>query len=157
MVKKTYLTFQIGKEHFAVSVNFVLEVLEQQYITPVPKSPKHILGIINFRGQILPVMDMHQKFEIGLNEGDKYYIIIFEIPYKDKTMTIAGTADAVRDVVELTDEDIQQVPEMGINYESKFIEGAAKINEKYVMILNSEKIFSIEEINSTANIVENSI
>ncbi len=156
MEKKTYLTFQIGKEHFAVCVNFALEVLEQQYITPVPKSPKYILGIINFRGQILPVMDMHQKFDIGKAEDNKYYIIIFEIPFKEKTMTIAGTADAVRDVIELSDEDIQNVPEMGINYDAKFIEGAVKINDKYVMILNSEKIFSMEEINNTAKIMENS-
>ncbi len=154
MVKQTYLTFQIGKEQFAVNVQCVLEVLEQQNITPVPKSPKHILGIINFRGQILPVMNMHQKFEIQHDFKEKYYIIIFEIPYKDKKISIAGTADFVRDVIEMSENEIQDVPDMGINYDSKYIVGAIKIKENFVLVLNSEKIFSIEEINNTTKIVD---
>ncbi len=154
MIKNTYLTFQIGKEQFAVSVNFVLEVLEQQIITPVPKSPENILGIINFRGQILPVMNMHQKFDIQQDAKDKYFIVIFEIPYKEKMVTIAGTVDSVRDVIEISDDEIQTVPEMGINYDARFIEGAIKIDESFVLLLNSERIFSIEEIDSTTKIIE---
>ncbi len=154
MVKQTYLTFQIGKEQFAVNVQYVLEVLEQQNITPVPKSPEHILGIINFRGQILPVMNMHQKFEIEQGLKEKYFIIIFEIPYKEKKISIAGTADLVRDVVEIAEDDIQDVPDMGISYDSKYIVGAIKIKENFVLVLNSEKIFSIEEINNTTKIID---
>ncbi len=155
MIKKTYLTFQIGKELFAVSVNHVLEVLEKQNITPVPRSPKYILGIINFRGQILPVMNMHQKFGIEQGLNEKFNIVIFEIPLKDKKVTIAGTADSVRDVIEFSDEDIQRIPEMGINYDSRFIEGAIKINDKHALVLNSEKIFSINEIDSTVAVTDN--
>jgi purine-binding chemotaxis protein CheW len=69
MEKSTYLTFVIGKEFFAVNVQYVLEVLQHQQITPVPKTPDHILGIINFRGDILPVVDTRCKFNIA-TDGD---------------------------------------------------------------------------------------
>jgi purine-binding chemotaxis protein CheW len=154
MEKETYLTFLLGKELFAVSVNYVLEVLEQQTITTVPKAPEHILGIINFRGQILPVINTHFKFGLPQVMTEKTYVIVFEIPNKDIHFTIAATADAVKDVIEIIKDDIQPVPEMGISYDAKFIEGAIRHEECFILLLNIEKILTSTEIEKSKLVVD---
>jgi purine-binding chemotaxis protein CheW len=146
MEKETFLTFVLGKELFAVNVKNVLEVLEQQQITRVPKAPEHIMGIINFRGEILPVVNTRNKFNLIETEGLlKNYVIVYIIGDNEKQYTIAATADGVKDVIEIAQEDIKPVPEMGISYDARFIVGAIKINEKFILLINPEKVFSITD------------
>ena len=149
MEKETYLTFLLGKELFAVNVKNVLEVLEQQQITRVPGAPGHILGIINFRGQILPVINSYRKFNLpDDDEKEKLFVIIFEIPRNDTQFSIGATADAVRDVIEIRNNEIQAVPEMGIHYDARFISGAIRRNDVFILLLNTEKIFNITDIDT---------
>lgn len=144
MSRETYLTFLIGEDYFAVNVTRVLEVLEKQRITPVPKAPGHILGIINFRGQILPVIDTRQKFCVTTeNTSNKNSVIVYEIKGETDVTTIAATADGVKDVVEIDDNDIKPIPEIGISYDSRFIKGAVNLNDKFVLIIEIEKVLSL--------------
>jgi purine-binding chemotaxis protein CheW len=160
MEKQTYLTFLLGQEYFAVNVSKVLEVLERQHITKVPQTPDHILGIINFRGEILPVADTRRKFNLPPQDYDvKHFVIVYEIGSSDSKFTIAATADAVRDVIEVADNEIKPVPEMGINYNSKFISGAIRRDDKFILMLDIEKVFSIidTEVVKAAQIAENTV
>lgn len=142
MEKLTLLTFLLGNEYFAVNVSHVLEVLEKQHITRVPKTPDYILGITNFRGEILPVVNTRHKFNLpSLNAEDKNYIIIYDICNKDSKFTIAATADSVKDVIEITEEEIKAVPELGIGYNSKFISGAIRKTDHFIMLLDVNKLF----------------
>jgi purine-binding chemotaxis protein CheW len=147
MEKDTYLTFVLGKEYFAVNVKTVLEVLEEPYITPVPMAPEHILGIINFRGEIVPVADSRLKLNMPSLEGDvKNYVIIFEIGTDQEKVSIAATADAVKDVIEIDPEEIKPVPEMGITYDVRFISGVIRRDDKFILLMNIEKVFSLVEM-----------
>lgn len=147
MEKSTYLTFVLGKEYFAVCVDEVLEVLQHQQITSVPKTPDHILGIINFRGDILPVVDTRIKFNLSTqDENQRSIIIVFDIAGEDQRIQIAATADAVKDVIEVDPDEIKPVPEMGISYNAKFISGAIRRNDTFIMMLNIEKVFSISDL-----------
>ncbi len=144
MEKDTYLTFTLGKELFAVNVKNVLEVIEQQQITKVPKAPGHILGIMNFRGEILPVVNTRHKFNLNGNlELLNYLVIVYIIESEEQEYCVAATADAVNDVIEISADQIKTVPDMGISYDSHFIAGAAKIDEEYVLFIHPEKVFSI--------------
>ncbi len=161
MEKSTYLTFVLGKEYFAVCVDEVLEVLQHQQITSVPKTPDHILGIINFRGDILPVVDTRIKFNLSTqDENQRSIIIVFDIAGEDQRIQIAATADAVKDVIEVDPDEIKPVPEMGISYNAKFISGAIRRNDTFIMMLNIEKVFSIsdlamvQQLTDTTNILE---
>ena len=161
MEKSTYLTFVLGKEYFAVCVDEVLEVLQHQQITSVPKTPDHILGIINFRGDILPVVDTRIKFNLSTqDENQRSIIIVFDIAGEDQRIQIAATADAVKDVIEVDPDEIRPVPEMGISYNAKFISGAIRRNDTFIMMLNIEKVFSIsdlamvQQLTDTTNILE---
>lgn len=156
MEKQTFLTFLLGKEYFAVNVIKVLEVLERQYITRVPQAPAHILGIINFRGDILPVVDTRYKFNLpSQNEDEKNYIIIYDVSTADSKIIIAATADAVKDVIEIADDEIKPVPEMGISYNAKYISGAIRRHEEFILLLDIEKVFSLSDSISVSSLQVN--
>lgn len=146
METSTYLTFLIGKEYFAVNVNKVLEVLQHQNITLIPKTPEHILGIINFRGEILPVIDTKLKFNIKEDDVESQIIIVYEIENNETKSIIAATADSVKDVIEITHSEIKPVPEMGIRYNSNFLSGAIRRDENFILLLDIEKIFSTKDL-----------
>lgn len=141
----TFLTFQLNQEFFAVPVTKVLEVLQRQMITPVPKVPEHILGIINFRGDILPVVHTRSKFKFIDETIEKHIVIVYEIGSPEHRRLIAATADAVRDVIEIGDHEIKPVPEMGMSYDAKFISGAVYREDQFFLILDVEKIFNDTE------------
>jgi purine-binding chemotaxis protein CheW len=147
MEKQTFLTFLLGHEYFAVNVSGVLEVLEKQHITSVPQTPDHILGIVNFRGDILPVIDTRMKFNLpSLNEEESHFIIVFDIGSELGKFMIAATADAVEDVIEIGDDEIKPVPEMGISYNAKYISGAVRRNENFILLLDVDKVFSFTDM-----------
>lgn len=144
MENETYLTFQLGDDYFAVNVKNVLEVLEHQQITFVPKAPAHILGILNFRGQILPVVDTRYKFGLtGYDRNSKNTVIIYEIKGEKEVITIAATTDAVNDVIEISPEEIIPVPELGISYNAQYIAGAVRRDDAFILILDIEKVVAI--------------
>lgn len=146
MEKETYLTFMLGHELFAVNVKNVLEVLEQLQITRVPKAPEHILGIINFRGEILPVVNTHYKFNLTESGGLlKNYVIVYIIGNGEQHFSVAATADGVKDVIEISPDEIKPVPEMGIRYDSRIIAGAIRRNEQFILIIHPEKVFTMSD------------
>jgi purine-binding chemotaxis protein CheW len=143
MESNTYLTFVLGKELFAVNVDHVLKVLEEQYITPVPQAPAHVLGIINFRGEILAVINTHKKFNLSVEQNSmKSYSIVYTLPDGDQNYNIAATADAVKDVIEINNGELLPIPEMGIKYDTRFISGYVKRDDNFILVLNTEKLFS---------------
>lgn len=153
--KNTFLSFGIGKETFAVSVSKVLEVLEKQYITEIPNVPSYIKGVINFRGNIIPVIESRTKF--GLSDrpkGEKYVIIVFDLRVKDKKNVVGAIADKVNDVLSFEEKNIQQVPSLGVKYNTEFLSGMIKNGDSFTMILDIDKVFSEEEVNLMNETVE---
>lgn len=143
MEKETYLTFVLGQELFAVNVKNVLEVLEQQQITRVPKAPDHILGIINFRGEILPAVNTHFKFGFTDTETSaKPYVIVYDLMRDNNRYFVAATADGVKDVIEVMPDEIKPVPEMGINYDARFLAGAIIRHDRFILLVHPDRLFS---------------
>jgi purine-binding chemotaxis protein CheW len=150
--KEVFLSFKLGKELFAVSVKKVLEVLQKQQLTEVPETPDFILGVINFRGEIVPVADTRKKFKLPAQEdNEKFVVIILELQFNQETILIGTTADAVKDVIEIAEEEIKVVPNMGSQINPEFISGMVQRNDKFIMILDVDKIFSSHEINQLSN------
>lgn len=146
--KLTFLSFTLADELFAISVKKVLEVLQEQEITEVPQTPEYITGIINFRGDILPVVDTRLKFNMTpRSEDDDRVIIILDLIVDDQKLLIGAIADGVKDVIEIPENDVKSAPEFGNNYNSEFLQGMIKIQEKFIMILDIDKVFSVEELN----------
>jgi len=145
--KQTYLSFHLGDEVFAIRVDKVLEVLEMPKITKVPKAQKYIRGVVNFRGEILPVVDTRIKFNmIELEEKLNMVVIVLDLVYREKSVILGAIADSVKDVIEINSNDIKSIPEMGSRYNAEYVSGMWKNDEGFIMILDVDKVFSIEEL-----------
>src|SRR5262245_40058860 len=142
-----YLTFLLGGETFAFSIQSVMEIL--QYIDPtsVPMMPECVRGVINLRGSVVPVMDLAVRFgRPASGVGRKTCIVILEIRV-DGTMHRFGVlADAASEVLEIGSDAIEPVPEFGVKIDTRFVSGLGKVAGKFVVILQPEQLFLVDEI-----------
>lgn len=144
---QTYLSFKLDEEVFAINVSKVLNILEMKPITRVPKSPDYLKGVINLRGTVLPVVDLRIKF--GLPENNitvDTNIIVLNIEKEGETIMLGILIDAVREVLEFKTEEISPSPAIGTKYNSGFIKGMWRVDENFIMILDIDKVFSVEDI-----------
>ena len=144
--KDYYLSFMLGKEMYAFVVYEVLEVLPYQDITPIPKAPQSVLGIINFRGEILPVIDFKKKLMIRKESDLKKVIIVIEVVVQKTKILLGILVDGVKDVLEINQKDIKNMPEFGVEFKTEFLSGIYKSEEGFISILDINKIFSDDEI-----------
>ncbi len=140
-----YLSFILNRENFAINVPLVLEVLKIKKIVKVPLTPKHLKGLINLRGDVIPVIDMRTKFNFPEEVGKKEKIIIvIELITIKKTIRIGAIVDSVENVLNIKKNEIENAPDASSNYDNTFIKGMKKVGENFIMILNHYKIFAKE-------------
>ncbi|QEC76447.1 chemotaxis protein CheW [Mucilaginibacter ginsenosidivorax] len=144
---QSYLTFKLQNELFAINVGDVLEILEMSPITNVPKSPAFMKGVINLRGNILPVMDARNKFAMPDAEFTiDTCIVVLNIDSGKEPLLVGAIVDSVQKVIDIPDEDIQVSASMGAMYREDFITGIGKVEDNFVMILNIDKVFSADDV-----------
>lgn len=144
---QTYLSFKMSEEVFAINVSKVMNILEMQHITRVPKTLPYMKGVINLRGTVLPVVDLRVKF--GLPEKEftvDTSIIVLNIEKEGDPLMLGILVDSVREVLEFKDEDIAPSPTIGTKYNSGFIQGMYRIDDRFIMILDIDKVFSVDDI-----------
>jgi purine-binding chemotaxis protein CheW len=143
----SYLTFKLEDEYFAANVVKVLNILEMTKITKVPKAPAYMKGVINLRGAVLPLIDTRIKFDMPETQFTaNTCILVLEIDINGDTIHVGALVDSVHEVIELDDNQILPPPSIGNKYKSEFIEGIAKVDDEFVMILNMDLIFSTDEL-----------
>lgn len=141
------LTFSLGSEGYGVSILKVKEIIGMMDITPVPKTPDFIKGVINLRGRIIPVMDLRTKFGMEEQEyNERTCIIVTEILIKGVQKLLGVVVDMVSEVVTVTDEQIEPPPEYGSLSEHNAILGIGKIKDRVVIILDIDEVFSCDEL-----------
>ncbi|MBT1698425.1 chemotaxis protein CheW [Fulvivirgaceae bacterium PWU4] len=158
LTSHSYLTFRLGDETFAASVNHVLEILELSKITKVPRAPHFMRGVINLRGNVLPVIDTRIKF--GLDKADDTVntcILVMNLESEKQKIMLGALVDAVQEVREIEQSSIQPAPSIGSKYRSEFIEGMVKVNDQFVMILNLALVFTTDEVSIIQETAEEKI
>jgi purine-binding chemotaxis protein CheW len=141
------LTFVMDEEFFAVEIDSVREVLELTTITRVPRTSEFMRGVINLRGNAVPVVDMRCKFGMPKAEDTiNTCIIILEIESDNEVSLMGALVDAVREVIEIRAEDIQPAPKMGTAVSPTFIKGMGRQGDEFVIILDIQKLFSLHEL-----------
>jgi purine-binding chemotaxis protein CheW len=151
---QSYLTFRLDNEIFAANVSKVLEILEIPRITKVPQSPAYMRGVINLRGNVMPVIDARAKF--GLPQAEDTInscIIVLNIEIDGQYITIGTVVDAVQEVMDIQEEDIQPSPAIGSKYKSEFIRGMVKSNDQFIMVLDPDVVFSSDEASILQDLV----
>ena len=142
-----YLSFKLGEEIFAVDVAKVREILDVTAITKVPQTPDFMRGVINLRGSVVPVMDMRLKFGMPPTERTvNTCIIVMEVTQDGETTVLGSLADSVQEVLDLEPDQIEAAPRIGTRLRSDFIKGMGKQNERFIIILDIDRIFNAGEL-----------
>jgi purine-binding chemotaxis protein CheW len=143
---QAYLTFKLQEELFAVNVSQVLEILEMKPITKIPGAPEFMRGVINLRGSILPVIDTRLKFRMQhIDFTIDTCIIVLSIKTEKEPILVGAIVDAVQKVLDIPQDQILPPVSMGAAYREDYVLGIGKVDEDFVLILNTDKVFSAEE------------
>ncbi len=142
-----FVTFKIEDEIYAINVFKVREILEVPDITKVPGMPEMIRGVINIRGDVVPVLDLKQKFgNVKTDFKQDTAIIVTEVEKEEETIPVGILVDAAKEVVTLESEQIEPPPKMGIFIDNNFLLGMGRIDETFIILLNIDKILSDQEM-----------
>ena len=151
-----YLTFLLSGEMYAVGILNVKEIIEYGSLTEIPMMPAFIRGVINLRGAVVPVIDLSARFGGRTTESSRRTcIVIIELAHEDERHDIGIVVDAVSEVLEVSDADIEPAPSFGAKIRADFIAGMGKIGGKFVIILDIQKVLSVDEIATLATVSDN--
>jgi len=153
-----YLTFKLEEEVFALDISKVREVLDFTAVAKVPQTPDFMLGVINLRGNVVPVVDMRLKF--GMSRTEKTVntcVIIVEIEIDEETTVLGALADSVQEVMDLDPEQIEPPPRIGTRLTTKFITGMGKRDNQFIIILDIDKVFSADELAAPRDVMEEAV
>ena len=142
-----FLTFTLGKEIFALDIVKVREVLELTTVSEIPRTPEYMKGVINLRGHAVPVVDMRLK--LGMSQTEHTVdtcIIILEVSFDGDAIVMGALVDSVREVFEMSENDIELAPKMGAAIEASYIKGMGRQDDKFIIIVDVDRIFSEEEL-----------
>lgn len=142
-----YFSFILGEEEFALEITKVREVLDYTSIFRIPRMPDFIRGVINLRGDVVPVVDLRLK--LGMTPTEKTVntcIVIVEVGVLEETVVMGVLVDGVQEVFTLDLNEVKPAPKLGIQLNTEFIRGIGKRHEKFLILLDINQVFSIEEI-----------
>lgn len=145
--QQQYLTFVLGGEMFAIGILCVKEIIEYGDLTVVPMMPECIRGVINLRGAVVPVVDLACRF--GRRSTDltrRTCIVIVEVEGEGERQDIGVIVDAVSEVLEIQGGQIEPAPAFGARIRTDFIHGMGKVDGKFVIILNVNKVLSLDDL-----------
>ena len=146
---RQYLTFKLGDEVFATDVAKVREVLDFTTITKIPRTPDFMSGVINLRGNVVPVVDLRLCFEMSRTEKTvNTCVVVVEMLLDGDPTVIGALADSVEEVIDLEPDQIQPAPKIGTQIRTDFIKGMGKRDGQFIMILDIDRIISAEELSA---------
>ncbi|MGM0462107.1 MAG: chemotaxis protein CheW [Fibrobacterota bacterium] len=133
-----YLAFWIQKELYGIPIKDVIEIVGIQKITTVPDTPEYVQGVINLRGQVIPVIDVRKRFNIGKTDyNEETCIIVINLD----TVDIGMIVDTVDEVYPVPENKIKPPPKITVSDHGEYIHGISKIGAKTLMIVDTEKLF----------------
>jgi purine-binding chemotaxis protein CheW len=145
-----YLTFKLDQELFAVDIGKVREVLEFTTMTKVPRTPDFMRGVINLRGNVVPVVDMRLK--LGLTMTQKTVdtcVVISEVAVDGERTVLGALVDSVQEVIDLDASNVAPPPHMGSRIDASVIRGMGKREDQFIMILDLDRVFTADELRSS--------
>ncbi|MHA6493928.1 chemotaxis protein CheW [Pseudomonas borbori] len=142
-----HLSFRVRKERFALPIELIREIIEYGQITTVPMMPSFIHGVINLRGNVVPVLDLAARFGLELTEpGKRTCIVIIELPLDDQVQRIGLVVDAVDAVLDIDADEVEPAPPFGAGLRTDFISGMARDDRGFTIILDVRRVLSLDDI-----------
>ena len=142
-----YLTFQLAGEEYGVDILRVQEIKGWEKATRIPHSPHYVLGVINLRGAVVPVIDLHARFgRRSAQVGKKTCIVIFDAMRDGERVELGLLVDAVCEVIDIGADQIEPAPSFGSAVRRDFIRGMGKVANRFVIILDPDRAFDVAEM-----------
>ncbi len=155
---RQYLTFKLQDEVFGVDVAQVREILDYIKVTKVPQTPEFMCGVINLRGNVVPVVDMRLKFGLQKTETTvNTCIVVVEVDLEGENTVLGALVDSVQEVFELDPKDVEPAPKIGTKLKTDFIKGMGKRDDKFIILLNIDRVFSSEELSIVQQVQQESV
>ncbi len=149
------LSFVLDGDHFAIGIDSIQEVIEYKNVTRVPRSPEFMQGVINLRGQVIPVVDLRVLFSMAVADISlDTCIIIIDIDVDGEQCAIGIVADSVKEVVEFDVSAIQPAPKIGLSVDNRFIYGMVEQAENLLILLSIQQVFDAEDIQELLDPIE---
>ncbi len=147
-----YLTFVLAGEEYGVEILKVQEIKGWESTTAIPNTPEHMLGVLNLRGAVVPIVDLRKRFGMpSASYGPTTVIIVVKIQAIDAERTVGLVVDGVADVYRLEEEAIQPPPDMGSAVETEFVRGLATVDGKMVILLEIDALIDFDESAASAS------
>ncbi len=148
-----YLTYTLAEEEYGIGILKVKEIIGMMPITSVPRTPDFVKGVINLRGKVIPVIDLRLKFSMkSIDYTDRTCIIVVEIDSNDTTVLIGIVVDAVSEVLNINESEIEETPQFGTSINTEYILGMAKMEGGVKILLDIDKVLSQEEVTQLENV-----
>jgi purine-binding chemotaxis protein CheW len=144
------VVFTLGDEEYGVPIQFVKEIIRKPSVTHLPNAPAYVLGVINLRGQIIPILSLHQRFRLGSENHQETKVVIVEFA----DLTVGMEVNEVSEVLTLNSDRISAAPSMATTIDSNFISGVGKLQDRLLIILDVERILTDEEHSMLAQVAQ---
>jgi purine-binding chemotaxis protein CheW len=142
-----YLTFSLDNEQYGIGILKIKEIIGMIPITPVPRTPQYVKGVINLRGKVIPVIDLRERFGMGVvNSTERTCIIVVEIEGNSGTVMMGILVDSVSEVLSIKGEEIEDTPTFGAKLDTDYILGMAKMDGGVKILLDIDCVLSTREV-----------
>ncbi len=139
-IQNKYVTFKLGKEYYGLPIENVISIEKPSKTTRIPNAPDYVIGLINLRGDVIPVVDLRTKLGMEKKQVDKDSRIII---IKEKEMVVGLMVDSSKDVLDIDEENVDKPPTDESNTIIDYISGIGKKDERLIFILNSLKLLDL--------------
>lgn len=144
-----YLSFSLGEEDYGIKIKLVIEIINMQTINKLPEVPDYIKGIINLRGKIIPVIDVRLRFKKPpIEYNDRTCIVVIDTG----EISVGLIVDHVSEVTSIDDENIAPPPDAMAGMQNRYIQGIGKVGNKVKLLLDCERLFLDDEIQTLSEI-----
>ena len=146
-----YLTFTLGSEEYGLEILKVREIFGYMEITAIPQTPAYVKGVINLRGQVIPVIDLRAKFGMETAElTEETCIIVAEVNQGKQTFSTGIVVDRVQEVLDIDGENVEETPQFGSSVNTDFILGMGKIGDTVKILLNIDRVLAGDDLEGFA-------
>jgi purine-binding chemotaxis protein CheW len=145
-----YLSFVLGKEEYGVDILRVQEIRSWEPVSRVPNVPAYEKGVVNLRGAIVPIIDLRERFALSKVEYTPLtVVVVLQTGSGNHTRIMGVVVDSVSDVISVEKTEIQGAPDFGTKVSNEFINGLVSVSERMVMLLDVDKLLTIENFDQS--------
>lgn len=150
-----YLTFRLAAEEYGLEILKVREIIGMMEITKVPRTPYYVRGVINLRGRVIPVVDLRAKFDMDVTEDtNETCIIVVEVTSRLGAVSMGIRVDAVSEVLDIKEDEIEDTPSFGSGIDTRFILGIGKVKNEVKILLDIDQVLTEGDLEMAADMNE---